>query len=330
LQAAALVKNDNSSVRVRRGFAYLAGLIFTGVVVFNLDVVVDMFRGHIEVVAIVTETNDVRPGASVWVEGVEVGRVRSMGLVDPATLAGMADRLGPDDQAAIALHLRLEERVHDVVRQGSRAYTARQRVIGAPTVRIEAGPPEAPPVEPGDTLYPVDRPTVEGLIEMGKTFPAALDSLLVGVQTLNSLADDRGPGLDRVMDRITVVNEEAGTLAADLEGGSVGRWLADPELGQRVESLQRRVAALGEAGQSLQRYSAGDGDLARSGAALMARAERLGAALDALQARLDEGDGMLTRAARDSALAVAISGVRAQVDSLRAEGMGFALRMITP
>jgi hypothetical protein len=324
------VKTDYSSARARRGFALMAALAIIAVLVFNLDVVVERFRGHIDVVAIVTETSDVRAGASVWVEGVEVGHVRSMALVDARTLAGMADRLGDEDRAAIALHLRLEDRVRDIVRQGSRAYTARQRVIGAPTVRIEAGPPEAPPVETGDTLYPVDRPSVETLIEMGKAFPTALDSLVVGVRTLNRLAGEQRPGVRRLMDRIEVVTEEAAILTADLEGGSIGRWLGDPELGRRVESLQRRVAALGEAGQSLQRYGAADGELARSGEALMARADRLGEALDRLEARLAAGDGVLTRAARDSALAVALSRVQAQVDSLRAEGMGFGLRMIVP
>ncbi len=52
--------------------------------------------------------------------------------------------------------------------------------------------------------------------------------------------------------------------------------------------------------------------------------------MTALEQRLAEGGGMMSRVARDSALAVAVAGVQAQIDSLRAEGMGFALRMLTP
>lgn len=324
------MKHDYSQQRARRGFAILAALLLAAILVFNLDVVVDWFHGYVDVVAIVTETSDVRVGGTVWVEGVEVGRVDAMALVDPATLTAMADRLVPEQRAAVALHLRIEDRARAVVRKGSQAYTTRERVVGAPVVRIEAGPPGAPPVESGDTLYPADRPSIERLVERGKAFPATLDSLLTGVRELNRLAAARQPGLDRVMDRLTVVTEEATALQATFAGGSLGRWLADPEMGRRVRALQGRVAELSEAAGSLQRYADEDGELRRSAAALSERADRLAAAVAGLEQRLAEGDGMMSRVARDSALAVAVAGVQAQIDSLRAEGTGFALRMLTP
>lgn len=324
------MKHDYSQQRARRGFAILAALLFAAILVFNLDVVVGWFHGHVDLVAIVAETSDVRVGGTVWVEGVEVGRVEAMALVNAATLTAMADRLAPEQRAAVALHLRIEDRARAVVRKGSRVYTTRERVIGAPVVRIEAGPPTAPPVESGDTLYPAHRPSIEMLVERGKAFPATLDSLLAGVRELNRLADARQPGLDRVMDRLTVVTEEATALQTAFTGGSVDRWLADPEMGQRVRALQGRVAELSEAAGSLQRYGDEDGELRRSAAALSERADRLAAVMTTLEQRLAESGGMMSRAARDSALAVAVAGVQAQIDSLRAEGMGFALRMLTP
>lgn len=324
------MKHDYSRQRAQRGFAILATLLLTAILIFNLDVVVDWFHGYVDVVAIVAETSDVRVGGTVWVEGVEVGRIDAMALVDPETLARMTDRLAPEQRAAIALHVRIEDRARAVVRKGSRAYTTRERVIGAPVVRIEAGPPSAPPVESGDTLYPADRPTIEMLIERGKAFPSTLDSLLTAVGELNRLASAREPGLDRVMERLTRVAEEATALQAAFTGGSISRWLADPEMGRRVRALQGRVAELSEAAASLQRYADEDGELRRSAAALSERADRLAGAMAALEQRLAEGGGVMSRVARDSALAVAVAGVQAQIDSLRAEGMGFALRMLTP
>lgn len=308
--------------------AILAALFLAALLIFNLDLVVDAVRGYIDVVVIVTETSDVRVGAPVWVEGVEAGHVTAMDLVDPAALAAVAERTGSEEPAAVALHVRLEDRVRDVVRQGSRAYTARSRVIGAPSVRIDAGPPAAPPVESGDTIFPADRPSISDLIEHGRAFPAALDSLAAGVRELNRLADARGPGLDRLVGRITVVSEEATALRAGFEDGSLGRWLGDPEPGRRLERLRQRVAELSESAAALQRY--GDGELGRSAVSVGERAERISAALDVLDQRLTEGDGILSRAQRDSALAVAVAGVQAQVDSLRAEGLSFALRMFIP
>lgn len=322
------MKHDNTEARARRGLAILAALFLAAILVFNLDVIVDLFRGYVDLVAIVTETSDVRVGASVWVEGMEVGRVTGMDLVGPTALAAMSNELAPEQRAAVALHVRLEDRAREVVRKGSRAYTSRQRVIGAPTVRIDAGPATAPPVESGDTLYPADRPTIEMLIERGKMFPSALDSLVAAVREINRLADAREPALTLLLDRVSVVTEEGAALRVDLEGGSLDQWLDDPTLGRRVDALRRRVAELSEAADGLQRY--GGGELRSSAGSFAERAERLRVALDALDRRLTEGGGMASRMSRDSALLVAMEGVQAQVDSLRAEGLGFALRMLKP
>lgn len=294
----------------------MAALLIAAVLIFNIDVVADWFRGYVDVVAVVSETSGVRVGSPVIVEGVDAGRVTGVGVVE---LGG---------RGAVAFDVRLEDRVRSVVRAGSQASTMRQRFVGEPRVVITAGPAGSPPVESGDTLYPARPLTLDTLLERGKAIVPALDSLRVVMAELERLASDRRPEMEQLVSRLAVATEEAGALRADLEEGSLGRWLRDPTLGERIDQLGVRVASLSEATGRLQRF--GDPEMRRSVAAVGERADRLAAALEELEEGLAAGDGALGRMQRDSAIAVAIGAVQAQIDSLRAEGLGFALRMFRP
>lgn len=317
MQTLSRVTHDSNRTRVRRGLAILAGLILAATLVFNLDMVVDRFHGYLDVVALVPAVNGVRVGSPVWVAGVEAGRVTAI------------DFRVVEDLTLLALHVRLEERVRDVVRRGSRAHTARDRFIGEPTVRISAGPTHAPAIEDGDTLHPMPVMSLDTLLARGLAFPESLDSLTSALRALDRLADDRSPVLATLLARLDVAAEEAMALRTELEGGSIDRWLRDPELDQRVARLRERVAELSAAAEAMQdRYT--DGELQAGAASVGARARRLGLALERLEGSLAEGRGFIGRSARDSAIPLAVRGVQAQIDSLRAAGMGFALRMILP
>lgn len=317
MQTLPRVTHDPTRTRARRGLAILAGLLLTAALIFNLDVVLDRFRGYVDVVALVSQTSGVRIGSPVWVAGIEAGRVTA---IDFMALGGTS---------VLAVHVRLEDRVRDVVRKDSRSQTARDRFIGEPAVRISAGSSTAPPVETGDTLYPRAVISLDTLLQRGLAFPEALDSLRTVLGELSEVADDRHAAVTAILDRLSVASAEASTLRSDLEGGSIERWLRDPELGERATRLRLRVAELSEAAEQMQeRY--GDPELRAGADSVATRAQRLGVALERLEAQMAEGRGFIPRAAQDSAITVAIRGVQAQVDSLTNAGLGFALRMILP
>jgi hypothetical protein len=292
----------------------VAVAVVAAILVFNMDALVDFFRGHVEITALVPETSGVRPGSPVEVEGVQVGHVTAVGVATSAA------------QGAIGLTVRLEDRVAPVIRRGSRAMTAKRRFIGEPVVRISAGPADSPPVATGDTLYPAETVSLSDLIERGRDFPDTLDSLrttLAEVQRLSATATPRLAALTRRLDQ--TMDQADAVRTGLLQGGLA--FLDDPTFGARVRSLRLRTTELGEAAERLSRY-AGDGPLRREGEQLAARAERLGTRLDRLQQGID--DGTLGRLRRDSALVNAMAEVTAQIDSLTAAGFGFALRMLAP
>ena len=294
----------------------MAVLLAAAVLVFNIDVVRDWFRGYVDVVALVPGTSGVRVGSPVYVGGIEAGRVTAVDVVDMGT------------QGAIALHLRLEDRVASVVRRGSLASTLRRNFIGEPLVTLSPGPAESSAVQPGDTLYP-DRPvTLDTLLARGRSLGPALDSLVAAADDVQRLAGERSSDVEALLNRLAAATEEATVLRSQLEGGSLGKWLEDPTFDGRIDQLSERVASLSEAAAGLRRY--GDPEMRRSVAAVAQRADRLTASIEELERRLEAGEGVLGRMQRDSAIAVALKRVQAQIDSLRAEGLGFALRMVVP
>lgn len=294
----------------------MAVLLATALAIFNVDILRDWFRGYVDVVAVVTETSGVRIGSPVMVEGVEAGHVIAVDVVE----------LG--ERGAVAFHVRLHDRGRSVVREGSLASTRRRQFVGEPMVRISAGAPGARPVESGDTLYPDRQLSPDSLLAGAKALVPALDSLAIALAEIQRLASARSPHLVRLAGRLAVATEEAGILRSDLGQGSLGQWLRDPSLGRRIDQLRERLASVSETTAQLRRF--GDPEMRRGVAAVDQRAERLMSALQELERQLATGDGMLGRMQRDSAIAVAIAGVQAQIDSLRAEGLGFALRMFRP
>jgi len=310
---------DPKNRSARRGLLILAGLVAAAVLIFYIDVVVDLFRPRVEIVALVPSAPGVRAGSAVWVAGVEAGRVTSVQLA----------RRG--DSALVALDLRLEGRTRRILRRDSDVYTGSRRFIGEPIVHLTAGSTAAAQVDDGDTIRARPRVDPREMLARARTFPRALDSLFDAADRAGSLVEGRQEALGDLLDRTAVASREAGALSRDLERGSLGRLLDDRRMGDRIDAVRLRVQQLGRAADdAAERYTGPDSELPERLGRLNLRAGRLASQLDSLQQRSAAAGGFLHRSSRDSAIAVAVSGVRAQIDSLMAEAESIALRMILP
>lgn len=321
--------------RTRGGYLILIGIFLAAIVIFNLNALSDLTREEIDIVALLPDASGVRVGTPVRVAGVEAGRVLAIAFLPIA------------DSAEVALTLRIEGDARTVLRADSDVRAIRIRVIGQPVVQLEPGSPSAPPVGPGDTLRATPRPDPLHLLERSRSLPGALDSLHDATVRLRAMAGGRAPDLERLGTGLAAVVDAAGALSRDLEQGSLGRMLGPGGAMDRLAQLRARLDEVAAVlGPALARYGAGaGGDGAEAGetgeadgsgelgAALRAVAGRvatLRTELDAMGARMAEGGGILDRMGRDSALQVAVRGVQAQIDSLRAEAASIALRMILP
>ncbi|MFW5950585.1 MAG: MlaD family protein [Gemmatimonadota bacterium] len=311
------MKDEARRHRTRRGYALIAGIVLTALLIFNADTLADRFRGYIDLVALVPETTGVRVGSPVTVGGIEAGRVTAIDL------AGDAD-------VPVAVRIRVRERVRSALREGSRAETAKRRFIGEPTVQVTVGRPDGALLQPGDTILPTGAPALDLLIAQGKELPSALDTLNALLRQLEEVAGQRRSQLATLTDRLDRATAEADRLRArfEFEGGTLTRLLNDPELPGRLARLQDRFAAVAEAADSAGRYA--EGELPARLARVTNRADRVSRALGELSERLEGSGGILVRARRDTAVQRALAEVMVQIDSLRAEGVGFALRMLLP
>lgn len=330
------MQTDNRmSRRERRGYLILLGLVLAAAAVFNMDAILGLFERRVELVALVPETSGIRPGSPVLVAGVEAGRVTG---VEP--LPG--GRILPGgDTAGVAVSVWVGGDALALVRTDSDVQSGKARFIGESRIQIFAGTARGRPVEDGDTLVARTALSPGAILAQASTFPATLDSLLTSVRRVGALVEERRPELERLQTRLTTTLGLAGQVSEDLRAGVMGQLTGTAGVAARLARFQTTLRELAaEVDRAAARYgAAGAGtDGAGTGAAPLAaelerlsrRAGALSEEIAALQASLADGSGALFRMQQDSALAVAVGRVRAEIDSLRAEGLSLALRMFVP
>lgn len=317
-----MLSESRNDGRARSGYLIAAALLIAAVLIFNIDAVRDLSRDDMDLVAILQDASGIRVGTPVRVAGVEVGRVIGIGFLP----AGEA--------AEVALTLRIDRRARPVLREDSDVRAIRLRAIGQPIVQVEAGSPGAAPVHAGDTLRGKPRLDPLVLLDRSRSLPGALDSLLDAASQVQAMAAARSPDLERLRAGLDGALQAADAIARDLEHGSLARMLGPAGAGAGFERLRTRLDEVAAAlGPVIERYTgdpAGEPGMAASLHGLSDRVASLRADVDALSARMRAGGGLLDRMARDSALQVAVHGVQAQMDTLRAEAMSILRRMILP
>lgn len=318
LHAPTHVPTTKTDHRARGGLLIILGLLATAVLIFNLGDIAELTRDRLDLVVVVPEAPGVRVGTRVWVEGVESGRVRNVHFVPGA------------DSVEVALDVRLEGRTRSALRADSDARAFRERFVGMPVVVLEGGSPGAPGVADGDTLRGSTYLDTTELLERARALPDELAALLERAQTVGSMVESRRPALAALGRQVDTAAAAAGALSADMEGGSLAQILAEDGLAPRLASLRERLAGVSEALDDItsRQTPEGEQELVAALGSLRQRVERLREDVDGLAG--ERGGGILTRMARDSAITVAIRGVQAQMDSVRAEAASILRRMMIP
>ncbi len=295
-------------------------LVLSAVLIVNLDAIQELFRDHLEIVALVPEAPAVRIGSPVLLEGVPVGRVTRIGF----------QKAG--DSAAIALRLRLEGRAGAVLRADSRARATRQRFVGQPVVALTAGHDSAAVLRDGDTLAAHDLPSLDTILARGRALSAGVHSVLADTGAVHALVSARVPELQRLGAALSALDREAGALSGGLRSGAMKRAWGEGEVLDRLHAVRRDLEAVDTAlAAAAARFDPGrSGGLREPLLDLGRQATELGVSVDSLQDRLRSGTGIVARIQRDSALLHAVQRLRAQVDSMVANASGLAVRMFLP
>jgi hypothetical protein len=297
----------------------IALLIAGAIVIFNLQPLVDLTRRTIDVVAVIGDAPGVQVGTEVWVEGVKVGRVKNVAL--------MTNR----DTTLVALDLRMQRAAVAVVTASSDVRASRRRFIAEPVVRVFAGSPADPLLQPGDTLRGQPRLSGGELIAMVEALAPTMDSVLQEARLLQLRFDERQPAFQELAARIQAATAAVTTLSAQAETGTLG-WMLDGDRGlpAHMDALRARMADVNAAADEMVRRYGADGALAAEIRGLGERARAVDAALAGIEERMEARGGFLWRIQADTAIQVAVHGVSLQIDSLRAEAASIGLRMLLP
>jgi ABC-type transporter Mla subunit MlaD len=304
---------------VRSGLLIIGALLLGAFGIFFLDRLLALGEQNYTVVVVFADVEGLRTDAPVWLAGHGVGTVREVILLP----------LSDDTLAAVAVTIELQRRVQEQIRRDSEVTLGRLNLLADPAVSILPGTLGAPRLEPGDTLRATSPLAAGELVARATALRAEFDVLLSTVQR----------GLERGVRPEVRANLEASSRAAwaefaafqaQLEAGPVGSMRSDTAL---AGALTRVQLALDQVSTGV-RLRAAEFGSARDSLAVLgpafretaARVAGLNAAVGELRQLLQEGEGFVGRMAQDTAIARALNGVQAQIDSLIRESKRNPLR----
>jgi phospholipid/cholesterol/gamma-HCH transport system substrate-binding protein len=158
-------------------------------------------------------SGNIQPGAPVKVSGIKVGKVKEVefkgGAIDEAT----------GRRVQVRLHVWVEDRVKDTIRQNAEFFVNTSGVLGEQYLEIVPGNPELPRLEPGSIVVGVDPPRTDLIVARLYEVLDSISELLREDKDLirNLLADSASAVKE--LNLLLVENREAlGKLIVAAEG----------------------------------------------------------------------------------------------------------------
>lgn len=313
-------RNDAAGRRSVAGALLILLLVAGALLVFFSADIVNAFQRTYTIHVVMESAPGLVEDAPVWVSGKPVGTVRSVGFVP-------MDAGSPYANGVIAT-LELPREISAQVRADSRVRLTTERLIGTPLVDIQAGTAAAPVLGEGDTLTAAPHATPEELMARAGALRQEMDTVLLAVNRLRPLLSRRMNDAQQSLASAQAAMAEAGRLTTDLRSGAGLAALRDPAFSASLASAQSNVQQLPAMFDRLGVQVAAAGEVGAAVARLRTRADSLNATLAALAARMQDTNGSAWRFQQDSALARALRGAQAQLDSLIAEARSNPLRFV--
>jgi ABC-type transporter Mla subunit MlaD len=290
------------------GALILAALLVVSLLTFFGDAVRRATAEGPRLVVLAPEVGGLERESPVWLAGKPAGRVLSLSFLEPGGRAG----------ERVAIEAVLLREAMPYLRADARVTVGASGLLAPSVVKIGPGTAGAPPLSDGDTLWAASRPDMEDFRAMADSVRGAL----VGARDLVSelrqeVLEGNGSVAGFLADRAVQANLDSskarfGRISEGWRhGGGAPRLLRDDSL--------RLVA--GQAWEALARLqdSTGVRTLGDSLRATAASVEHLSGTASEIAARIDQAEGTVGRAVKDSALTVGAARTRTLLDSLSVE-----------
>jgi phospholipid/cholesterol/gamma-HCH transport system substrate-binding protein len=312
---------DRTARQSRRplyGALLIAGIVAGALLIFFLEDLLGAFKRTYAIVALVPDAPGLAEGSPVWLSGKPIGEVRRVGFMPT----------GADPQHRVWVRLRVPTRMQQHIREDSRVRVTSASLLGEQAVDIAPGSPGAPVLAAGDTLRARRALTAEQVTERAALVRAQLDSVLGELRALAPTAEARLAAARHAFTALDGAMAEAARLRADLQANPGAALLGDTAFTGALQRTRQHVDAMPAAAGRLGEQFRATGEARTALAQLQARADTLGAILDAAAAMLDSPDGFIGRSRHDPALRTAVEAARASLDSLVSEARRNPMRFV--
>ncbi len=287
------------------GLVVLAAIAVLAVAVLLIGEESNLFRRKNHYLIYFSAVGGLNEGNPVQLDGVNVGRVRSIVLPTEAT------------SSQIEVEIEVDRRYEARIRQDSMARIKTLGLLGDKFVDLTAGSPGAEPIPPGGVIPAAPPTSVDKLIGSGED---VMDNV---VQISADLRDilrrmERGQGLlgeltsksetgQRVTDSILQTMESIQRVADQVENGSgpLPRLIHDKELADRMSaSVDRLNSILGEVqdGDGLLPSLLHDSKTREQFDATLAQLRGVSENLQGFSKELRDGKGLMPRLVHDKEL----------------------------
>jgi phospholipid/cholesterol/gamma-HCH transport system substrate-binding protein len=273
---------------IRWGELRLGLLIFVAMSLFlwaSIQGGTSLFKKQTTLHSSFANVQGVVSGAAIWFQGVEVGTVKSLDILE----AG--------DTSHVVVTFAVNQKIVPYIRRDSRVRIQALNVFGEKFMEVTPGTRGAANVQNGDTLAS-DPPTdVAALMARGEGIVTSIDSVITGLKivmrkvekgegTLGKLAND-----DALYVQLTAVTREMRVLATRLDQSQSAMRNSLVSTTSRIDSLLAAV-------------DRGDGTLGRlaQDPALYDRLASASARFDTTLARVERGEGSLGKLSQDEEL----------------------------
>ena len=304
------------SVEQKVGFFFLATLILLAVMV---ELVEEWrpFEDQYAYVALFTSSVGLKVGDPVRIAGVDVGKVRKIGLEDT--------------------HVRVDFYVNrvDSVREDSLAQVRQTNLLGGVFLGLDFGSPESSLLPPGSTVRTAESTGVDELITnldrnqdrvlrpLGDLVEESREPLAETINRLERIVTkiDEGEGTlgslinnPAMYDEITTMSTRLNQLLARLDSGegTLGKLIADPALYDNLNHTMINLADLTD------QIKSGQGTLGKLlvDQRLYEEASQAVANLNEITGKVNQGQGTLGKLLHDDELYDNVSGSMARINSI--------------
>lgn len=279
-----MARNPNKAIRV--GLLVLAALVVAVAGILLIGGQNQLFTSKHDYYILFNNTSGLNPGNPVQLNGVDVGRVKSVVLpTDP-------------EIEDIRVDITVESRYAGRVREDSQAAIKTLGLLGDKFIELSSGSATADLIPDGGQISTAPTTSIDELLSGGENM---MDNVIaISFSLRNILAGmERGEG---ILGRLIAESEEADSIIRSVRG--------------TVEAMER-IADTVESGDGPLPRLLNDRDLA-------VRVERSLGRLESVLAKVDEGEGALPKLLNDPATATQVDETLAELRATAASLSAFA------